>query len=133
VPTAGQGQERVRIVVVDDSSELRKMMMMAAEVTDDVDLVGEAADGVEALEICARERPDAVLLDIEMPRMDGIETLGQLRVAHQRTKIAMFSADNRRETEARRAGADAFFLKLESNPVDLLERLAAMVRSTAIA
>ena len=109
------------------------MMMMAAEVTDDVDLVGEAADGVEALEICARERPDAVLLDIEMPRMDGIETLGQLRVAHQRTKIAMFSADNRRESEARRAGADAFFLKLESNPVDLLEQLAAMVRDTAIA
>ena len=123
----------MRIVVVDDNSELRKMMMLAAEVTDEVDLVGEAADGVEALEICAREHPDAVLLDIEMPRMDGIEALGQLRLADQRTKIAMFSADNRREPEARQLGADAFFLKLESNPVDLLERLAAMVRDTAVA
>jgi CheY-like chemotaxis protein len=123
----------VRIVVVDDSAELRKMMMMAAEVTDTVDLVGEAADGIEALELCAREHPDAVLLDVEMPRMDGIEALGQLRGADRRTKIAMFSADNRREPEARRAGADAFFLKLESNPVDLLEQLAAMVRSAAVA
>src|SRR5260370_24745959 len=106
-------------------------MMLAAAVTDDVDLVGEASDGVEALEICAREHPDAVLLDIEMPRMDGIEALGQLRLADHRTKIVMFSADNRREPEARQLGADAFFLKLESNPVDLLERLAAMGRDTA--
>jgi DNA-binding NarL/FixJ family response regulator len=123
----------VRVVVVDDNSDLRQMMTLAAMASEGIDLVGQAADGIEALEVCARERPDAVVLDVEMPRMDGIETLGQLRETHRQTKIVMFSADDRRKDEACQAGADAFFLKLDINPVELLELLAAMVRDEAVA
>lgn len=68
----------LRVLVVDDSSLMRRMIADIVRQADDLDLVGEARDGLEALEQAAALRPDVILLDIEMPRLDGI---GFLRAA----------------------------------------------------
>lgn len=68
----------LRVLVVDDSSLMRRMIADIVRQAGDLELVGEARDGLEALELAAALRPDVILLDIEMPRLDG---LGFLRAA----------------------------------------------------
>lgn len=66
-----------RVLIVDDSFLMRRVIRNIVEEDADFDIVGEAGDGMEALETVAEHQPDLVLLDIEMPRMDGIEFLKQ--------------------------------------------------------
>ena len=70
--------ERCRVVIADDAEDLRFIFGLALDATDDFRVVGTAADGREALEVCGRERPDLVLLDLSMPVMDGLEVLPRL-------------------------------------------------------
>jgi len=104
------------------------MLRAAGEMSESVVIVGEAVDGKEGVVLCARAHPDAVVLDVEMPGMDGIEALPKLRADTPGVKIAMFSSDDLRRPEAERAGADGYFLKLDTSPFDLLDELVAMVR-----
>ena len=122
-------QEPVRVVVIDDNVDILTMLRAAGAMTESVIIVGEAADGEEGVVLCAREHPDAVVLDVEMPVMDGIEALPKLRAATPAVKIAMFSSDDLRRPEAERAGADGYFLKLDTSPFDLLDELVTMVRA----
>ena len=68
----------IRVAVVDDQRLFASGMRMLVEAQDDMTCVGTAADGAEALELCAAERPDVLLLDLRMPVMNGIETLARL-------------------------------------------------------
>jgi DNA-binding NarL/FixJ family response regulator len=63
----------IRVAVVDDQALVRTGFVMLLDATDGVEVVSEAADGVEAVDVVRRTRPDVVLMDIRMPRMDGIE------------------------------------------------------------
>lgn len=67
--------EHIRVVVVDDAEDLRVLIRHVLELDGRFDVVGEAATGVEAIEVAAREQPDLVLLDLSMPDMDGLEAL----------------------------------------------------------
>ena len=67
------GPSALRIVLVDDQRLVRSGFELMLSVEDDIEIVGQAADGQEALEVVARTRPDVVLMDVQMPRMDGIE------------------------------------------------------------
>src|SRR5688500_7859701 len=69
----------LRILIVDDVPEIRDIVSMMLEGDERFRVVGQAADGEEAIAIAEREQPDVVLLDIEMPRMDGWQTLPRLR------------------------------------------------------
>jgi DNA-binding NarL/FixJ family response regulator len=71
--SATQGVVPIRIVVVDDQSAVREAMAMSLDLFDDIDVVGTAANGALALEVCAAQRPDVVLMDLRMPVMDGVE------------------------------------------------------------
>lgn len=68
-----------RVVLADDARDLRLMLALHIDRDERFDVVGHAEDGVEALEVVAAQRPDVLLLDLAMPRLDGLEVLARLR------------------------------------------------------
>ena len=124
-----------RVLVVDDQALLRTAFSSLIDAEDDLEVVGQAADGREAVQIAARLRPDVVVMDVRMPVMDGIEatrqvTAGQV-TAGQRAGVSRvlilttFDLDEY-VFEALRAGASGFALK--SRP---LEELLTAIRTVA--
>jgi DNA-binding NarL/FixJ family response regulator len=72
-------QPRIRILVVDDHEILRKGLVMTLEFFDDFECVGEASDGLEAIDVCKQTHPDVILIDLLMPVMDGATAIPHLR------------------------------------------------------
>jgi len=101
-----------RVLIVDDALFMRRMLRRLLE-TMGCEIVGEAADGVEALEQFKKLKPDLITLDIVMPNLDGIETVKQLRALDKDVKIVMVSALDQRQAllEAVRQGADDYVVK----------------------
>ncbi|GAC1314615.1 MAG: hypothetical protein NVSMB12_08200 [Acidimicrobiales bacterium] len=114
----------VRLVIVDDLPAIRTMMTLAVSLFDGITIVGEAGGAVEAVDVCAEAQPDAVLLDVDMPEVDGLAAIPLLRAAAPEAKIAMYSNDETSRQAAIDAGADAFFLKLSIPPVAVLAEIA---------
>ena len=110
------------VLIVDDDQFIRKLIATTLEDVAEFEL-HEAADGVEALEVARRARPSLVFLDVDMPRLNGIETCRQLREdgATSNTTIVMLTAahGDSVESDAEQAGADLFLTKPFS-PLDLL-------------
>lgn len=86
----------IRVLVVDDSAVMRSLLRMTLASCPEVELVGMAADGVAGLEAIKRLKPNLVLLDIEMPSMDGLETLAEIRGRNLPVKVIMCSTLTRR-------------------------------------
>lgn len=80
-----------RILIVDDVAELRQIFRMMLETDERFEVVGEAGDGVEAIEQAGSLRPDLVLLDIAMPRLDGIAAIPEIHRASPGVKIMVLS------------------------------------------
>src|SRR5690349_24241425 len=123
--------EPVRVLVVDDHSLVRAGFRSILGDEDDIDVVGEAKDGAEAVAAAARELPDVVLMDIRMPGMDGLEAT-RLITAHPRlhgTKVIVLTTFDLDEYVfgALKAGASAFLLKGVEPPVliDAVRTVAA--------
>ncbi|HEV8165381.1 MAG TPA: response regulator transcription factor, partial [Actinomycetota bacterium] len=72
----------IRVVIADDQALVRAGFHMIFDGTDDMTVVGEAADGLQALTVAAETRPDVVTMDVRMPGIDGIEATRRLRAAH---------------------------------------------------
>jgi DNA-binding NarL/FixJ family response regulator len=115
--------EPIRVVVVDDQALVRSGFVVLLRSAPDIEVVGEAADGVEALEVVARERPDVVLMDIRMPEIDGVEATRRISIDPrlQGTKVLILTTFDLDEYvfAALRAGASGFLLK-DTLPEDLL-------------
>jgi len=116
----------IRVVLADDQSLVRAGMRSLIEAEDGIEVVGEAADGAEAVVVVLRERPDVVLMDIRMPGVDGLEAtrriaehgdLGDVRVL----VLTTFEADEY-VFEALRLGAGGFLLK-DAEPAELLRAI----------
>ena len=103
----------VRVLVVDDQALVRAGFRMILEAEADLDVVGEAIDGREAVNEALRLRPDVVLMDVRMPRMDGIEATRRLLAADAEAKVLMLTTFDMDEYVygALRAGAAGFLLK----------------------
>ena len=103
----------IRVAIADDHAVVRQGLRTFLELQDDVEVVGEAADGAEAVELVARTEPDVVLLDLVMPRLDGIEAIREIRARCPATRILVLTsfADDRTVLPAVRAGAAGYLLK----------------------
>ncbi|WP_432889442.1 response regulator [Kribbella sp. CA-245084] len=114
----------IRVLVADDQALLRGSFRVLIDTTPGLVTVGEAADGVEAVELTRQERPDVVLMDIRMPRVDGIEATRQICAAGPTPRVlilTMFDLDDS-VYAALRAGASGFLLK-DVPPADLLQAI----------
>ncbi|MEL7978228.1 response regulator transcription factor [Isoptericola sp. F-RaC21] len=119
--------EKTRVVLVDDDPLVRSGLSLILGGDADLEVVATASDGIEALDVVARERPDVVLMDIRMPRLDGIEATRRLRSVPAARVIVLTTFDtDDMIVEALRAGAAGFLLK--DTPPD---RLVAAVRAAA--
>ncbi|MEY3787610.1 MAG: hypothetical protein RLZ75_1817 [Pseudomonadota bacterium] len=84
-------EKKIRVLIVDDSALMRRIIMTSLLKHDDIDVVGTAANGLLALEAIKKTKPDVITLDVEMPEMDGIETLKEIRKTNSALHIIMFS------------------------------------------
>ncbi|GAB3494485.1 transcriptional regulator [Flexivirga lutea] len=121
-----------RVVVVDDQRLVRSSFAMMLSVEDDIEVVGDAADGAQALELVRRERPDLVLMDVQMPVMDGIAATEQI-VAEDLAKVVLLTTFDRDDYlfDGLRAGASGFLLK-NTEPEDLVEAIRSVARGHAL-
>jgi DNA-binding NarL/FixJ family response regulator len=125
----------IRVAVADDQALVRSGFVVLLGSASDIEVVGEAADGVEALELVGRERPDVVLMDIRMPEMDGLEATRRIvdAPATASTKVLILTTFDHDEYvfEALRAGASGFLLK-DTLPVDLLAAIRVVADGDAL-
>jgi DNA-binding NarL/FixJ family response regulator len=105
--------EQIRVVIVDDQELMRTALRMMVESQSDLRLVGEAADGIEALEVVRSRRVDVVLMDLRMPHLDGIAATEQITAELPQTRIVALTTFDLDEYAfpAIRAGASGFLLK----------------------
>ena len=118
----------IGVFLVDDQTLVRKGVRSLLSLLPDMEVVGEAVDGAEALSLIPAASPDVVLLDIRMPGLDGLSVLRQLSVPGQRPHFIVLTTFDDAEAlfEGCRAGARGFLLKDVS-----LEELAAAIRAVA--
>ena len=109
---AGQ-PERLRVLVADDHALFRRGLQMVLEVEPDIDLVGEASDGVEAIERSQELMPDVILMDVRMPKRSGIEAASQIKDLLPHVKILMLTISDEEADlyDAIKAGASGYLLK----------------------
>jgi DNA-binding NarL/FixJ family response regulator len=123
----------VRVVVADDQALVRGGFRMILDAKDDIEVVGEASDGDEALALVDRFEPDVVLMDIRMPSLDGIESTRRIVASGNGARIIMLTTYDLDEYvfAALRAGASGFMLK-DVRPAELVEAIRVVARGDAL-
>lgn len=116
--------EKGTILLVDDHPLFRKGIRQLLELEDELDVIGEARSGSEALELARRQDPDLILLDLNMQGMDGLDTLRALRANGITSRIVMLTvSDNEADVvNCIKSGADGYLLK-DMEPEDILDRV----------
>jgi DNA-binding NarL/FixJ family response regulator/class 3 adenylate cyclase len=133
-PSEDEATDRIKILIADDQALVRAGFRMILDAEEDVDVIGEAASGQEAIAEVSRLRPDVVLMDVRMPELDGIEaTRRLLSTANVPTKVVMLTTFDMDEYvyEALRAGASGFLLK-DVPPEQLVAGIRAVASGDAL-
>ncbi len=122
----------IRLLIADDHSVVRTGLRHLVATFDDVELVGAAADGEEAVALCAEHDPDVVLMDLEMPVLDGIEATRRIVEAQPRVAVVVLTSFSDREQILRAldAGAVGYLLK-DAEPAELERAVRAAARGEA--
>ncbi|GIJ47973.1 DNA-binding response regulator [Virgisporangium aliadipatigenens] len=123
----------IRVLVADDEALIRAGIRMVLETADDIEIVAEAGNGVEAVDLARRHRADVALLDIRMPALDGLAAAAQLATLVPRTRVVMLTTFGEEEYVARalRGGAAGFLLK-DTPPDDLIGAVRVAAAGEAI-
>jgi DNA-binding NarL/FixJ family response regulator len=125
----------IRVVVADDQTLVRAGFRLLVDSASDLEVVGEAVDGAEAVELARRERPAVVLMDIRMPRMDGLEATRRIAadelLAGVRVLILTTFDLDEYVYQALRVGASGFLLK-DTPPADLLAAIRVVAAGDAL-
>jgi DNA-binding NarL/FixJ family response regulator len=123
----------IGVLIVDDQALVRAGFRMVLEAEDDLQVVGEAASGSEAVEEALRAQPDVVLMDVRMPELDGIEATRRLVAAGSSARVVMLTTFDLDEYvySALRAGASGFVLK-DIPPEQLVDGIRAVARGDAL-
>ena len=124
---------QVRIVIADDQATVRQGLELLLGGLPEIVLLGTAANGQEAIDLVERHAPDAVLLDLHMPVLDGIETTRRLSAEHPDVAIVVLTtyADDSSVLEALRAGARSYLTK-DADRSDIVGALRAAVRGLSV-
>lgn len=114
----------IRVLIVDDQRLVRAGLRMLCESTADLDVVGEAADGMEAVRSAAELAPDVILMDLRMPGLDGIEATRQVTASRPESRVLALTTfdDDEHLYPALIAGAAGFLVK-DTSPADLLDAI----------
>ena len=117
---------RIRVILVDDTVEIRRLLRMTLEIDGRFKVIGEAGDGLGAIKAAGEHHPDAIVLDLAMPVMDGLQAIPEIRREAPDAKILVLSGfdSGQMSNEAIRRGADAYIEKggsLEELPGKLHE------------
>jgi DNA-binding NarL/FixJ family response regulator len=112
-PVASSASDPIRALIVDDHALFRRGLEMVLAAEDDIELVGEASDGAEAVQKAGESLPDVVLMDIRMPKSSGIEACRAMKEVAPSSKIVMLTISDEEEDlfQAIRAGASGYLLK----------------------
>ena len=127
------GAVTIRIVLADDQALLRKGFRMILEAEDGMEIVGEAADGQDAVRLARLYAPDVVLMDVRMPVLDGIEATRTIATAGDATRVLILTTFDLDEYAfgALRAGASGFLLK-DVPPPELVAAIRTVARGDAV-
>ncbi len=122
------GKKTIRILIVDDQPAVRQGLRLRLSLEPELEVVGEAGDGAEAIALAGSLRPDVVLMDVRMPGTDGIEATAALNVAVREIAVVMLSLydDIGTRRRAKEAGVAAFVAKHRME-----EELLAVIRRAA--
>jgi DNA-binding NarL/FixJ family response regulator len=122
----------MRILIADDHGIVRSGLRLLLDRQPDMEVVAEAADGAEAVELALRERPDLCILDVGMPRLTGLQATREIKAQAPEMKVLILSMhrDERYLFEALKAGASGYVLKAEADQ-DLVEASRSVGRGEA--
>ncbi len=118
--------ERIRVLLVDDQTLIRLGFRLVLDSSPDIEVIGESADGMEAIEAVGMLAPDVVLMDVRMPRMDGIAATARIVAQHPSVRVVVLTTFDLDEYAfaAIRVGASGFLLK-DAHPAELLGAIRA--------
>jgi DNA-binding NarL/FixJ family response regulator len=119
----------MKILIADDHGIVRSGLRMLLERQDDLEVIGEASDGVEARDMAIRDRPDLAIVDVKMPRLTGLQATQEIREQAPDVAVLILSMhdDERYLFEALKAGASGYVLKSQADQ-DLLDAIRAVER-----
>jgi DNA-binding NarL/FixJ family response regulator len=125
--------ELINVLVVDDHAVVREGLRTFLRLQEGIEVVGEAGDGVEAVAEAGRLAPDVVLMDLEMPRLDGVEAMQQIRAARTETRVIVLTSfgDDDKLLPAVRAGASGYLLK-SAPPQEVVRAIRAAHAGDAV-
>ena len=126
--TTPPGEAPLRLVIADDQASVRQGLVLLLDAVPDIDVVGAAADGEQALDLVAEHHPDAILLDLRMPVLDGIGAIRRLTAEHPEVAIVVLTtyADDSSVLDALRAGARSYLTK-DADYTEIAQALRAAV------
>ncbi|APW40432.1 DNA-binding response regulator [Rhodoferax koreense] len=128
-PSNAAPAPRIRVMVADDQALIRRGMTLMLSMEPDIEVVGEAADGIEAVVQAARLQPDVVLMDLNMPRQGGVAATREITLARPATQVLVLTTFDTDDLvfEAVRAGARAYLLK-DAGEAEVLDAVRALHR-----
>jgi DNA-binding NarL/FixJ family response regulator len=103
--------ERCKVLIADDNVRARFGLRVLLTLQPEIEIVGEAADGLEVQDVVRDRQPDVVLMDVRMPQMDGLEATRQIKAHWPQVRVVVVSMYASHRAEALAAGADAFLVK----------------------
>lgn len=122
-----------RVVVIDDHPLIRKGLQQLADLSPHIEIIGEADEGNEGLRLVRRLKPDLVLLDLNMPGMNGIDTLAAIKQMDENVRVVMLTVSDAEVdvVVALRHGADGYLLK-DMDPADLLTKFREVAEGSIV-
>lgn len=123
----------IRVLIADDETLIRSGLQLMLESQTDLRVVAEAVDGEDAVQLAITYRPDVILMDIQMPRMSGIEATRQITNGGSPPRVVMLTTfgDDDNVYQALRAGASGFLLK-DSRPEDVIRAIRVVAKGEAL-
>ena len=125
--------KRIKVLIADDHDLVREGISKLLELYDDIEVIGEAGDGLETVNLVRNQLPDLVLLDLNMPRMDGITTIRKIKEISSKVKVLILTIHDGEEYvyEVVKAGAEGFIAK-DIKPEELKTSIERVIKGERV-